>query len=658
MSAVLARAATRLVAASLALGAVVTAPSATAAPPQPTPGAGGSSSTADPATGNANKATFGIGPANAKGIDGRANLDFLTTPGAKLTDRIALVNIAAKPVTLNLYAVDTALGSDGSLGYQPRAAKRVDAGNWIVPELPGGASTVTLGPQQTKVVPLSISVPANASPGDHAAGVIASVISKVISDKSPQGVDFEQRVALRAFFRVSGALRPELSVQGLTVRWKGTLDPFGGGTATVDYTVRNTGNVRLGAKQQVSVSGLFGSTSPKKPVAAIPLLFPGNAVHVAVAVPGVFPQFAMHARVLLYPLTVSGDVDPGLPPNIAAAKSFWAVPWTLIALVVALVLVIGGLWWRRRHVRRHRGPSGGRHRGNRGPQPGPNGGPHSHRRTVAGVASMVVAVLGLGAATAHADVAVPYTDYAVSGSVGLCDAAGHPVTSGNINDRPFVYRAVSSVAAVHGYDSAGRKATLLAYQPRQNANPNLWSGDTLTSSSTYTNPRYPMAQATSVDFSLKDFLAEYPPLWNGLVQLRMYLGAPQQGTYSDSYPATDIQIAGDTWQVVRGASVPCTDGSAKDGETHFVAPTSGASHSAAVKNGASSHAATHQAAGGTSSTPTDSASGSAAVSDVAGAKHSSGKGSSTGAVIAAVVAAVIVAALSGLLLWRRRARIG
>jgi len=190
----------------------------------------------------------------------------------------------------------------------------------------------------------------------------------------------------------------------------------------------------------------------------------------------------------------------------------------------------------------------------------------SGRLRLSGIVLVVLTtMLGLaGPATAGGP--LPYTDFSAKGSVGLCDRAGKPVTSGKISDKPFVWRAVSGMKAPAGYDGDGRKATLVIYQPRPNTYPNQWNGDVLTSSSLYSNPAFPMAAATARDFSLRDFMGEYRPLVDGLYQLRMYFGIPGQPTYTETYPATDIRVTGTTWRVVRGASLSCGNGTAMDSE--------------------------------------------------------------------------------------------
>ncbi len=174
---------------------------------------------------------------------------------------------------------------------------------------------------------------------------------------------------------------------------------------------------------------------------------------------------------------------------------------------------------------------------------------------------------GIAAAGPAEAAAVPYDDFSAAGSIGFCDQSGHAVTGGSVDAKPFVWKAVGSARAPAPYDGPGRKATLVAYQPRPKAYPNQWSGDTLTASTSYSNPGHPTAVATFRDFSLRDFMNEFPPLWDGLVQLRLYYGVPNQSTWTQSYAATDIKITGSTWTVVDGASVPCNSGTATSTET-------------------------------------------------------------------------------------------
>lgn len=171
---------------------------------------------------------------------------------------------------------------------------------------------------------------------------------------------------------------------------------------------------------------------------------------------------------------------------------------------------------------------------------------------------------GSASASVRTGNTLPYTDPSSVGSLTLCGKDGSPLTTGNVNDRPFAWRAVAGTAAPAPYNAAGRTATLFAYQPREGVDPGQWSGDMLTASAKYSNADRPMAQATRADISLADFLDGYPAQWDGLVQLRIYLGAPNTPTLTSSYTSADIKVDGDQWQLVQGgtSAADCTSGNA------------------------------------------------------------------------------------------------
>lgn len=261
------------------------------------------------------------------------------------------------------------------------------------------------------------------------------------------------------------------------------------------------------------------------------------------------------------------------------------------------------------------------------------------QRVGAVLAIGVAGALALAAPAAAASSATPYRDPAASGTIGLCDRAGHQVTHGSTAAAPFAWRAVSSVAAPAGY-AAGGTATLMAYQPRRGVPSGDWSGDQLTSASRYSNPAHPTAAATRDDESLRGFLTEYAPQWDGLIELRLYLGAPNQPLYSLTYPSLNIQVTGDTWHVVGGASVPCDSGRSVSLESIVLSPTT--SKAARPPRGRRTEAVHPQTAGAVS----PAAASTAAVATTAG-----GHGP---VIVVAVVAAVALLAGGRMFFARRR----
>jgi hypothetical protein len=173
------------------------------------------------------------------------------------------------------------------------------------------------------------------------------------------------------------------------------------------------------------------------------------------------------------------------------------------------------------------------------------------------------------------DPKAPYTDPAATGSIGLCDPSGHQVTSGSADTAPFIWRAVGTTPAPTAYSAPGSSATLYAFQPRAGAEPTEWSGQQLTAAGRYSDPAHPMAAATANDVPLADFLAAYPAVDKGFVQLRLYLTAPGQPPLTTGYDALDIVVSGDSWHAVGGADVDCTAGSSVSFEDEIKSIVSG-----------------------------------------------------------------------------------
>ncbi|WP_432985922.1 LPXTG cell wall anchor domain-containing protein [Dactylosporangium sp. CA-233914] len=170
---------------------------------------------------------------------------------------------------------------------------------------------------------------------------------------------------------------------------------------------------------------------------------------------------------------------------------------------------------------------------------------------LAAVLTLTAAVAACGSSSAQK---VPYTDDRSTGGIVLYGADGKARTSGKLGDKPFVAKAVSRVAAPSPYDGDGRKATLLAYQPREGVSPQLWTGTFLTGATAYADPAHPTVEAPAGGLSMGEFIQQYPTRWNGLVQLRIYLGVPNEPTQNDKYVSADIKINGDTWTLLGAKS--------------------------------------------------------------------------------------------------------
>jgi hypothetical protein len=260
-----------------------------------------------------------------------------------------------------------------------------------------------------------------------------------------------------------------------------------------------------------------------------------------------------------------------------------------------------------------------------------------------------------GQASSQAGFKLPYTDTNQDGWLTLCGVNLKPVTHGSIYAKPFVWRVVSSVPAQEIYWKHGAKESMYVYQPREQTPPGAWSGVLMATPSIFSNRLDPMAQFTPIDQPLSYVTEDIPPMLDHLYEIRLYIGAPGMQEDVLGYPAADIQVIGNTWQLVAGGHSSCTSGKAVSEETITGMP--GARGTPTPQAGAAKEGTTSPSKGASgSSTATSGRSGSGGTgsADAADVSHTS---------IAVPLAAglggaavLIVAGLASAAFWRRRRR--
>lgn len=352
-----------LAAATLLVGPAVAATSA----PSPSSAASPSPGATAPAGGGQDLASFGIAPAGVDRPDNRPYLKYSAPPGSVIYDHIALLNQVDAPIDLQLYSGDVIMADGGGLTVPARDKASADAGAWIAVGTAGAAVPV---PAQTEttgigytVVPFSITIPANAQPGDHIGGIVGSLVATGQAGENSPAINLEQRVVARVYIRVSGDLRPGLAITAATATYRpGVLGGAGAGTVEVGYTVRNTGNVRMAVDTGVRVAGPFGLLPRTVTGDHIDELLPGGEVHLSTSVSRVWPLVIGTVTVSATGLSPAGGEDPGVGTVHAQAR-FWAIPWVALA-VLALLLALAAYRIvrkrRRRLARAGRAPSGRR----------------------------------------------------------------------------------------------------------------------------------------------------------------------------------------------------------------------------------------------------------------------------------------------------------
>ncbi|HWI71560.1 MAG TPA: hypothetical protein VNT55_06370 [Baekduia sp.] len=275
--------------------------------------------------------------ANSFGAD-RKDYGYTLSPGGRQEDGIEVVNQGTTTLHLALRAADAVTTSAGRLGLVDRGARSKGVGAWVQLE----RDVVTVQPGATVTVPFVLTPPKNAAAGDHVGGIVAAPVGAAAADRRP-GVQIR--------LRVSGPLKPGLAVGAVHMSYSNTANPLGSGDAIVTYTIRNTGNVILTARQSVSASGPFGTWARHAGrIADSPPLLPGGTWKVRAPLRDVTPALRLKATVKVTPLLAdaAGSIAP-LPAKTASGHA-WAVPWSLL-LVLIVVCGLAGVALRRRHRR-------------------------------------------------------------------------------------------------------------------------------------------------------------------------------------------------------------------------------------------------------------------------------------------------------------------
>ncbi|MEF3402480.1 WxL protein peptidoglycan domain-containing protein [Agromyces sp. CCNWLW203] len=283
--------------------------------------------------------TWAMSPADESGPDGRSWVELELDPGATATEHLAVRNFGDRDVTFAITAADGYFTPTGRFNMLPSDAESVDAGTWISVD-----EQVTVAPGGTAVLPFTIEVPGDATPGDHAAGIAASIYTESAGDGAGLGV--ESRVGFRVMTRVTGVVQPGLVVTpapDYVTSW----NPFEPGRVELEYLLENTGNVRLTVSGSVEHGGAVYPAPDTEQAQPIELL-PGDRRTLSIQVPDVWPTVfvALPLTITQGVITPDGEASELDPMEVEVAV--WAIPWPQLLIVLALALMITGLFWGRR----------------------------------------------------------------------------------------------------------------------------------------------------------------------------------------------------------------------------------------------------------------------------------------------------------------------
>jgi Bacterial protein of unknown function (DUF916) len=269
--------------------------------------------------------TWAVQPANQQGPDGRRWIAHTLDPGQVVTERLAVRNFSNRAAVFALKAADGYLTDNGRFNMLPSDKASVDGGTWIQVQ-----DTVSVGANETKIVPFTITVPREAKPGDHPAGIAATVTA------TGGTVAVESRVGFRVMMRVSGTVTAALTVDDLTATYRHSWNPFAPGSIRVRYTTRNDGSVAVTGNGQVATAELGGLTKSDAR-AQVEQTLPGGSRQVDVRVTGVWGLGPLRTTVTVTPAVLDGDTSGAEVRPASATVTVWTLPWPQLLLAAVLV---------------------------------------------------------------------------------------------------------------------------------------------------------------------------------------------------------------------------------------------------------------------------------------------------------------------------------
>lgn len=314
-------------AATAVLLALFGAPSAGAQPTQDAPtDAATDTTTPEPAP-------FAVQPSGPDGPGTRDYFVYSLTPGETFGDTVAVSNLGDRPIDFVIYATDAYnVRDEGGFTAARDGEPSTDVGSWITLK----AQTYTVEPGTRIDVPFSITVPADAEPGDHAGAILATdaALGAITAGNPDPTLQVRARVGARVYVRVEGPVSPALRIDRLDVDHESPsfAVPFFSrdGRAVVTWELTNTGNIRLTPTTQLRIKGLFGRTIRTLPAQELPELLPGGNVVRSEVLTGLPPLERLTVE-----LTATAD-----QVEVVGTSSYWAIPWRFVALIAMLLLAV------------------------------------------------------------------------------------------------------------------------------------------------------------------------------------------------------------------------------------------------------------------------------------------------------------------------------
>ena len=266
-------------------------------------------------------------------------------PGQTITAQISLRDIATTKLLVNGQVNDfIASGEDGTpkILLDGNQSNPYSLRDWVGP-LP----SLILQPKQIKQLPVTITIPKNASPGGYY-GVVR--FTAIPPDIKGTGVSLSASLGALVLLKVNGVAKESMSVEELSVKQDGKTGTLFQSTP-IQFAVRlkNNGNIFEQPTGQVTITDMFG-----KKVAVVNVNLQQNNV-----LPQSIRKFEQSLdRSVIGDKVLFGQYHADLRITygankqvVTASTTFWVIPYTLIG--GGIIALIGGFFVLRFMIKRY-----------------------------------------------------------------------------------------------------------------------------------------------------------------------------------------------------------------------------------------------------------------------------------------------------------------
>ena len=186
---------------------------------------------------------------------------FHTQPGRHLRTSVLVTNTGTARGTVYLYPARAFSGSAGGAEFGARSAALTGAAAWIKLS----SQKITLEPGKNQIVPFDVTIPANASSGEHIGGIVAENTVQKISQTKKFPLHILQRWAIAVLLILPGPIHEQLIAT--------SVKPDGGAVyQQLKIGLSNTGNMRIKAHGLLQILDDSGHLIQKRALAYNTLL--------------------------------------------------------------------------------------------------------------------------------------------------------------------------------------------------------------------------------------------------------------------------------------------------------------------------------------------------------------------------------------------------